>query len=102
MFFFIERLPDTNSIVTLRTRFGEPATNAQIVPDALRALAELHLHGGPAIHFNGPASVPVVAALTHAVAHLYGYIAWFDPKLGQYVVAVSHTPGHRPGDLIAP
>jgi CRISPR-associated protein Csx3 len=34
------------------------------------------------------------------VAHLFGFVAFFDPKLRQFVVCVSHDPGVRPGDLI--
>jgi CRISPR-associated protein Csx3 len=39
-------------------------------------------------------------ALAHAVAHLYGYVACYDPKLQGYVVAISHDPSVRPGDLL--
>lgn len=102
MYFKIDFLHEHNRIVTLQTAFGDPATNAEIVPAAIRALAALPLTGGDGIHFNGPASIPVVAALAHAVAHRFGYVAWFDPKLGKYVVAISHTPSHAPGDLIPP
>jgi len=52
------------------------------------------------IKINGPASLPVAAVITHAVAHRYGVVAVFDPKLGRYVVAISHDETHRPGDLI--
>jgi CRISPR-associated protein Csx3 len=39
-------------------------------------------------------------ALAHAVAHLYGYVACYDPKLQGYVVAISHDPSFRPGQLL--
>lgn len=88
----------------LRVGFGEPAQNDQIVRDAVARLNEMvadgTLSGGPVIHINGPASLPVAVAITHAVAHLYEVVAVFDPKLGRYVVSVSHTDRHRPGDLV--
>ena len=89
---------DGVAVVTIG--FGEPAENPQIVPDASQALAELKLSGGTGIHFDGPASLPVAMALAHAVAHLYGYVACYDPKLKGYVVAISHHPGYHPGQLL--
>ena len=89
---------DGVAIVTIG--FGDPADNLQIVPDAIQALADLKLSGGTGIHFDGPASLPVAMALAHAVAHLYGYVACYDPKLKGYVVAISHHPHYRPGELL--
>jgi len=98
---FCARIVDeADSIVTIELSFGSPAANTQIVPDAIAALSQLHLKGGRGIHFTGPASLPVAMALAHAVAHLYGYVACFDPKLQGYVVAISHDPDFRPGQLI--
>ena len=88
-------------VVTLMIRPGEIAgTNAVLVPDALAALATLPLAGGRGIRFNGPATLPVAMALAHAVSHRYGYVACFDPKLQAYVVAISHDPEFRPGQLL--
>jgi CRISPR-associated protein Csx3 len=88
----------------LRIGFGEPAQNDLIVQEAARRLDEMvesgELAGGSLIKINGPASLPVACAIAHAVAHLYETVAVFDPKLGQYVVAISHGGGMRPGDLI--
>ncbi len=88
----------------LRVGFADPAQNDQIVRDAVARLAEMvddgTLSGGPVVKINGPASLPVAVAITHAVAHLYEVVAVFDPKLGRYVVSVSHAEAHRPGDLI--
>jgi len=56
--------------------------------------------GGKLIKINGPASLPVAMAIAHAIAHLYEVVGVFDPKLGKYVVAVSHGNEYRPGDLI--
>jgi CRISPR-associated protein Csx3 len=38
--------------------------------------------------------------LCHKVAHLFGAVACFDPKLAKYVVAISHDPAYAVGDLI--
>jgi CRISPR-associated protein Csx3 len=86
--------------VTIRLSFGDPAQNDQIVKDAIVAFGELKLQGGKGIKLTGPCTLPAAIAIGHAVAHLFGYVAFFDPKLGQYVVCVSHDPGLRPGDLI--
>lgn len=90
--------PDGLALVQLA--FGQPANNDQLVPAAILAIQSLPLTGGRGILFNGPASLPVALALGHAVAHLYQFVAWFDPKLARYVVAISHTPDVRPGDLL--
>jgi len=88
----------------LRVGFGEPAQNDEIVRDAVARLAEMtaagELAGGKIIKVNGPASLPVAMAIAHAIAHLYEVVGVFDPKLGKYVVAVSHGNEYQPGDLI--
>jgi CRISPR-associated protein Csx3 len=89
-----------DGLTQLNLAFGDPANNSVLVPAALAALAHLHLKGGRGILFNGPASLPIAMALAHAVAHLYQFVACYDPKLEAYVVAISHTPDHRPGDLL--
>ena len=86
--------------MTLRLSFGEPAQNDRIVKDAVEAIASLKLGGGKGVKLNGPCSVPAAIAIGHAVAHLFGFVAFFDPKLRHFVVCVSHDPGVRPGDLI--
>ncbi len=88
----------------LRVGFADPAQNDQIVKDAVARLDEMvsngTLAGGSIIKINGPASLPVAVAIAHAVAHLYEVVGVFDPKMDQYVVAVSHGPAYKPGDLI--
>jgi CRISPR-associated protein Csx3 len=84
----------------LKLSFGTPAQNDQIVKDAVEAVRDLGLEGGKIIKLNGPASLPVAIALSHEVGHIYGAIAAFDPKLGKYVVAISHDPELKIGDLI--
>ncbi|MEI2583896.1 CRISPR-associated protein Csx3 [Scytonema sp. PRP1] len=88
----------------LKVGFGEPAQNNQIVRDAARRLEEMtatgELKGGPLLKINGPASLPVACVLVHKVAHLYGAIGVFDPKLGKYVISVTHNPAYKLGDLV--
>lgn len=88
----------------LKVGFGSPAQNDQIVKDAKARLDEMvakgELTGGKVIKINGPASLPVAVAIAHAVNHLYETVAVFDPKLGKYVVSVSHGAEYAPGDLI--
>jgi CRISPR-associated protein Csx3 len=89
-----------DGVVTVEIGFGSPAANTEIVPEAVAAFAALQLKGGRGIRFNGPASLPAAMALAHAVGHLFGYVACWDPKLSGYVVAISHDPGVRPGQLL--
>jgi CRISPR-associated protein Csx3 len=88
----------------LKIGFREPADNPQIVRDAhaqLEALSHLEPLGGELLKINGPASIPVAFVIAHKVAHLYGAIAVFDPKLGhKYVIVITHTPKYKLGDLI--
>jgi CRISPR-associated protein Csx3 len=87
---------------TVEIGFGDcPATNDELVPAATAALASLSLGGGEGIRFTGPASLPVAMALAHQVAHLYGYVACWDPKLSAFVVAISHHPRYRSGQRLA-
>lgn len=96
--------PDPLKGPVLRVGFGDPAQNNQIVRDAAASLAELEtsgqLPGGKLVRINGPASLPAALVLGHHLAHRYGSVAVFDPKLGSYVVAISHDPGLKLGDLI--
>lgn len=96
----IRILSTSEGAITLGVSFGVPAQNDALVRDAMAAMDELSLPGGKAIRFNGPASLPVAMALCHRVAHLFGYVACDDPKLQKYVVAVSHDPVVKPGDLM--
>lgn len=88
----------------LRVGFAEPAQNDQIVRDAVTRLDEMaaagELAGGRLIKINGPASLPVAVAIAHAISHLFEVVGVYDPKLGKYVVSVSHGAEYRPGDLI--
>lgn len=88
----------------LKVGFAVPAQNDQIIRDAAVRLDQMtesgELSGGPLLKINGPASVPVAFVLAHKVAHLYGAIGFFDPKLGQYVITITHNPQYKLGDLI--
>ena len=95
-----ELIDQSDGVATVRLAFGEPAQNDRIVKDAIEAIAALKLEGGKGIKLNGPCSLPAAIAIGHAVEHLFGFVAFFDPKLHQFVVCVSHDPGVRPGDLI--
>ncbi len=96
-----ELIDQSDGVATVRLAFGEPAQNDRIVQDAIQAIAALKLEGAKGIKLNGPCSLPAAIAIGHAVAHLFGFVAFFDPKLHKFVVCVSHDPGVRPGDLIA-
>ncbi|MFK0730297.1 MAG: CRISPR-associated protein Csx3 [Gloeotrichia echinulata GP01] len=88
----------------LRINFGEPAQNDQIVKDAAARLEEMaksgELVGGPLLKINGPVSIPVAFVLAHKLAHIYGAVAFFDPKLCKYVISITHNPAYKVGDLI--
>ena len=99
--FTVSVASEWDGVTTLKIDFGEPAQNTDIVPDAIAAVKELELAGGRGIHIDGRASLPVAMALAHCVAHLFGYVACFDPKLEGFVVAISHDPKFMPGQLIA-
>lgn len=92
--------PRPDGLTELSIAFTDPAPNNLIVPAAAAAIAALNLKGGRGVLFNGPASLPVAMVLAHAVAHLYQFVACYDPKIARYVVAISHTPDFRPGDLL--
>ena len=88
----------------LNIGFADPAQNDQIVRDAAARLDEMaesgELKGGQLLKINGPASLPVACVLVHKVAHLFGAVGVFDPKLGKYVISITHNPTYKLGDLI--
>jgi len=92
--------PREDGLTLLKIGFGAPADNDKNVVDAIAAIGALQLPGGRGLLFDGPSSIPVAVALAHAVAHLYQFVAVRDPKLSAFVVAISHTPDVRPGELI--
>ena len=76
--------------------FGTPGDNTQIVKDAAARLDVMQkageLSGGGLLKINGPASLLVAMVLGHKLSHLFEAIAYFDPKMNKYVVAISHSP----------
>jgi CRISPR-associated protein Csx3 len=88
------------SATLLKIGFGSPAQNDQIVKDAQVALEDCKLEGGALVLLNGPASLPVTCTIAHAICHIFGAVGAFDPKLAAYVVAISHNPTYKVGDLI--
>jgi CRISPR-associated protein Csx3 len=87
----------------LALSFGEPAGNDVIVREVearMRELKQGEVTGGRLILLDGPASLPVITAITHHAAHLFGAVAVYDPKLRAYVVAISHDPAFAVGDIV--
>ena len=80
---------------TLKLKFGEAASNNEIVRyvehQLKQKIEKKEILGGEIIKLDWPASLPVAVVLTHKLAHLYGAIAVWDPKLGKFVVSVSHS-----------
>ena len=87
-----------NNLMTIG--FGAAGSNDQIVKDADKALKELAPIGGRLLKISGPASLPVAMVIAHGVAHMFGAIAVYDPKLEKFVVSITHNPDYRIGDLI--
>jgi len=87
----------------LKVSFGAESENDRKVVDAktqLDALAEAGELQGELIKINGPASLPVAMTIAHAVAHTFGAVACFDPKVGGYIVAIAHGGKYAVGDVI--
>jgi CRISPR-associated protein Csx3 len=87
----------------VKVGFGEPAQNDQIVKDA-KALADALVSSGELngqlVKISGPASLPVAFVLAKSFSAVAAAIACYDPKLNQYVVAISHNPKYQIGDLV--
>ena len=103
--FLVSAAPRTVSgrsavLLTIGFNKEEPANNDRLVPDAIAAIQACELKGGEVALLNGPASLPVAMALGHALAHMYGAVAGFDPKMNSYIVSIAHGPAHKPGDVI--
>jgi CRISPR-associated protein Csx3 len=93
---------------TLKVGFNPQVTaeGDKIVTDTVAQLEQLYASGklkGNLLKINGRASVLSSYVIAHKVAHLYGTIALFDPKIGdkgldRYIVAISHGEDYRVGD----
>ena len=89
---------------TLQVNFGEAGQNDDIVKDAAARLEGMtsmgKMTGGQLLKINGPISIPVAFVLAHKVSHIYGAIAVFDPKIGKFVICITHNPAYKLGNLI--
>lgn len=93
---------------TLKVGFNPNVTadGDQIVKDTAAQLEQLYASGklkGNLLKINGRASVLSSYVIAHKLAHLYGTIALFDPKIGdkgldRYIVVISHGEDYRVGD----
>ena len=87
--------------VVLSVGFGRPATNAEIVPAALRRLDQLDLPRGQVALFDGPVSVPAAAALACQVLEKFEAVGFFDPKLNQFIISGARGDSTlRPGSMV--
>jgi CRISPR-associated protein Csx3 len=86
--------------VTLSIGFCGEAENDEHVRNAIAELEQIEDLEGSLVKLNGPASLPVAVALGHKLAHVFGAVAAYDPKLGKYVVSIAHGGEYSPGDLV--
>jgi len=97
----VEVVERNEKTVTLKIGFGDPAGNDEIVKDAKAAVEAVSEEVmGKTVLLNGPASLPVAVVLAHALVHICPAVGVFDPKLGKYVISVSHTNAYKVGDLL--
>lgn len=97
----VEIMNNTENVITLKIGFGEPGSNDEIVVDAKAAVEAVSEEVmGKTVLLNGPASLPVAFVLAHTLNHICPVVAVFDPKMGKYVVAVTHTGDYRVGELL--
>ena len=96
----IECVSSTATRTDLKVGFAREANNATLVSDAKTQLDLLGLKGGALVTIDGPCSLPVAYAIAHAVCHKFGAVSVWDPKLGKFVVAISHRPDLAIGTLM--
>jgi CRISPR-associated protein Csx3 len=99
-----------DDVLIAKINNGVQVDGDQIVRDATAQLANLidsgQLPGGKQVlKINGRATVLASFAIAHQVAHLYGGVAVFDPKMGEkgidkYIVTVSHTKDYQVGQSV--
>ena len=94
----------TTAGATLKVALPQGHSGPDLVRDLEEQLAELKLSGqlvgGGLVVVDGPSTVPCAYVYSHHLGHLFGAVAHLDPKLGGFVVAISHNPGFAVGDLI--
>lgn len=84
-----------------KVSFGTPANGDEIVKEVDARMKELSDLEGKLAVINGPATNLVCMTLAHHVAHRFGAIAGFDPKMSSFVVTISHDPEFPVGHKIA-
>lgn len=85
----------------LQIGFGVPADNDQIVKDCKKACDDLvDKVRGKVLRVNGRASIQAAGVVAHSFAHVVPAIAFFDPKLGKFIVSVTHSPDFELGAKI--
>lgn len=86
----------------LKVSFGDASTNDKIVVFVKSLCEQIKADGGMGLDLkvNGPASLPVAMTIAHQFAHVSRSVSAFDPKLGKYVVCITHNPDLKVGDLI--
>jgi CRISPR-associated protein Csx3 len=92
-----------NDALHLALSFGEAASNDVIVREVdarMRDLKRNEIAGGHLVLLEGPASLPVISVIAHHVAHLFGAVAVYDPKLAAYIIAISHDPAFPVGEML--
>ena len=81
----------------------------QIVLDTQKQLQQMknnqQFSGGKLLLINGRATIFAGYVIAMNLAHKYGAIAVFDPKIGEkgldkYVVTISHSPEYQVGEII--
>lgn len=96
----LEKGPEGGDL--LRIGFGDPAQGDAIAAEADRLMAGLDSESqlsGSLVRVNGPASLAAAAVLSHWLSHRYATVAVYDPKIGSYIVVVSHGEA-KVGDLL--
>ncbi|QKQ77900.1 hypothetical protein FBB35_21720 [Nostoc sp. TCL240-02] len=56
---------------------------------------------GRLLKINGAQSISIAYHIAHKVAHLYGAVAIFDPKLSGYVVSITHDSEYKLGMVLS-
>lgn len=82
-----------------KIKFGDSASNDKIVAEVAETVKKITEGGGVAL-VDGPASLPVAFVLCHKICHLFEAVAVKDPKMGGFIITISHTEKFKPGDII--
>ncbi len=91
----------TTPAMLFRIGFGDQAQNDAIVREVTGRMDELKANmSGKVALVNGPASLPVAVIIGHRLAHMFGCVGIYDPKLAGYVVSLSHGGVYPVGAVI--